>query len=182
MATTATRPADPGDPYADPPRNWKRVGSLAGAWIAVWVVLAAIGWVVMQVPALTEDDARQGTNADPEATARAFFGQAYGRGDVDPTQAFVKEAPEGSCGAQGLPDPVALRAEWAALETQYGPEPPKLTKNAVSDADGRAVVRMTVDFGAVIGWDWELSLFEDGGWWICGYNRTEIPRPVPSGS
>lgn len=180
VIATETRPVDPGDPYVDPPRNWKRVGLIAAAWAALWVVVGVLGWVTMQVPALAPDDRPKGSNSAPEDAVASFLNQAYGRGSIDSSQLFV-------CAEAAAPNAAQLRAERDQLEAANGGALSQTSTAPVVEVSGdTATVRLTVDFERIQSWNWTFDLRDDGGWQICGFTREQVPTgapsPAPSGS
>jgi len=166
VIATETRPVDPGDPYVDPPRNWKRVGLIAAAWAALWVVVGALGWVVMQVPALNPEDPRVGTNDSARETVQAFVQEVFSRPtdeDIDSAQLFLCDQP-GEVAAQAR----QVRNDWRQLQTTTGKvlalpaplqisgEPPTLTVG-VPFVDTDALPET-----------WVFTVVDQGGWKVCG--------------
>lgn len=185
---TDTRIVDPDDKYADPPRNWKRVGGIAGSMVVLWTVVGLLVWLILAVPALRPTDERQGGNDSAENAVDAFFGQVYGRGDgMTPEFLYLHD---GSCGGGDArtPPPDAVRRHRDELETAFGTVKPTMTGRSESKNGDTTTYGVTVDLGyasTIQTSTWLFTLVEDGGWWICGYTQTvtyEVPIPAPSTS
>ncbi|GLZ77187.1 hypothetical protein Afil01_19940 [Actinorhabdospora filicis] len=179
MTATETRIVDPGDPYADPPRDWRRVGTLAGGWLLVWIVLAGLGWVVMQVPALQDPSGPQPTNERPQDAVRSFLDEAYGRGDFNLAVAF-------QCDTPGAPSAAALRQERDALEARIGTIGTRVEQVEPQSVSGDvATVSAKVVYVAdkyVPTAAFVFTLEKRDGWRICGMTREPASWPTPTPS
>lgn len=169
VMATETRPVDPGDPYVDPPRNWKRVGLIAAAWAVLWVVVGAIGWFTMQIPALTPDDRPKGANDNQGVTVFSFLQQTYINRDAAAANALVCE---------GAPiDSATYISEVESLAAQRG-EPVPVSWEDLDDVQP-GVVSVRVSYKLAIPSEvWTVSLTDNGGW--CIASIVENPAPTPS--
>ncbi|MBB6037810.1 hypothetical protein [Phytomonospora endophytica] len=176
MIATETRPVDPGDPYVDPPRNWKRVGLLTGVWVALWILVGAMGWLVMQVPILQEEARPTNSAESPTLAVDSFFNEVYSREDA-------AAAGEFACDVAGAPDAQTMINDRKSLETSYGAinvtwkwEPGQ----GQTDGD-RTAMLVTLKYqgprytDAV---DWQMNLERHDGW--CVASMTLVPSPSGS--